>query len=54
MKKFRFYALLSIFVVFVLSSCNNYFNETAYYADVNTPVSSESTKTITITATFTL
>ena len=51
MKKFRFYALLSIFVVFVLSSCNNYFNETAYYADVNTPVSSESTKTITITAT---
>lgn len=51
MKKIRFYALLSIFVVFVLSSCNNYFNETAYYADVNTPVSSESTKTITITAT---
>lgn len=51
MKKFRFNALLSIFVVFVLSSCNNYFNETAYYADVNTPVSSESTKTITITAT---
>ena len=51
MKKFRFYALLSIFVVFVLSSCNNYFNETAYYAHVNTPVSSESTKTITITAT---